>query len=59
MKKQLRAKEVKPPQGLRPKYISDMDRLEEVRAAINRYIYAELEIPVEWVLEYNSLTESK
>jgi hypothetical protein len=46
---------VKPPVGLRPKYISDAERREEVKAAIVRYFNAELEIPVEWVEEYNNL----
>ena len=46
---------VKPPVGLRPKYISDAERLEEVKAAIVRYFNAELEIPILWVEEYNNL----
>ena len=55
MREQQKTKLVKPPVGLRPKYISDAERLEEVRAAIVRYFNAELEIPVEWVEEYNNL----
>ena len=55
MKEQQKTKLVKPPVGLRPKYISDAERLEEVKAAIVRYFNAELEIPVEWVEEYNNL----
>ena len=46
---------VKPPVGLKSKYICDMDRLAAVRGAINRYFIARLEIPVEWVEEYNNL----
>ena len=57
MKEQQKTKLVKPPVGLRPKYISDAYRLDEVRAAINRYFIAELAIPVEWILEYNELTK--
>tara|TARA_B110000902_G_C14018687_1_gene479441 strand:+ start:100 stop:273 length:174 start_codon:yes stop_codon:yes gene_type:complete len=55
MKEQQKTKLVKPPVGLRPKYISDAERLEEVKAAIVRYFNAELEIPVLWVEEYNNL----
>ena len=57
MKEQGDKKLAKPPIGLIPKWVHDMDRLEEVRAAINRYFIAELEIPVEWVEEYNNLTK--
>ena len=55
MKEQQKTKLVKPPVGLRPKYICDMDRIKDIRCAINRYFIAELEIPVEWVEEYNNL----
>jgi hypothetical protein len=55
MKEQQKTKLVKPPVGLRPKYISDAERLEEVKAAIVRYFNAELEIPILWVEEYNNL----
>lgn len=46
---------VKPPIGLRPKLVSDKERLNEVRGAIVRYYDAELKIPVEWIEEYNKL----
>tara|TARA_R110000765_G_scaffold14938_1_gene43541 strand:- start:269 stop:442 length:174 start_codon:yes stop_codon:yes gene_type:complete len=46
---------VKPPIGLRPKLVSDKERLNEVRGAIVRYYDAELKIPVEWIEEYNEL----
>tara|TARA_B110000093_G_C12840983_1_gene355223 strand:- start:625 stop:798 length:174 start_codon:yes stop_codon:yes gene_type:complete len=54
MKKKLK-QIVKPPIGLRPKRISDKERLNEVRGAIVRYYDAELKIPVEWIEEYNEL----
>jgi hypothetical protein len=54
MKKELK-QIVKPPIGLRPKRISDKERLNEVRGAIVRYYDAELKIPVEWIEEYNEL----
>jgi hypothetical protein len=49
---------VKPPIGLRPKWVSDKERLNEVRSAIVRYYDAELKIPVEWIEEYNELIDS-
>ncbi len=49
---------VKPPVGLRPKWVSDKERLNEVRSAIVRYYDAELKIPIEWVEEYNQLIDS-
>ena len=49
---------VKPPIGLRPKWVSDKERLNEVRSAIVRYYDAELKIPIEWIEEYNQLIDS-
>jgi hypothetical protein len=46
MKKELE-QIVKPPIGLRPKWVSDKERLNEVRSAIVRYYDAEFKIPVE------------
>jgi len=54
MKKELE-QIVKPPIGLRPKWVSDKERLNEVRSAIVRYYDAELKIPIEWIEEYNEL----
>lgn len=49
---------VKPPIGLMPKWVSDKERLNEVRSAIVRYYDAELKIPIEWIKEYNGLIDS-
>jgi len=49
---------IKPPIGLRPKWVSDKERLNEVRSAIVRYYDAELKIPIEWIKEYNELVLS-
>ena len=57
MKKELE-QIVKPPIGLRPKWVSDKERLNEVRSAIVRYYDAELKIPIEWIEEYNELIDS-
>ena len=43
------------PIGLIPKFVSDRERLNEVRSAIVRYYDAELEIPIKWIEEYNDL----
>jgi len=57
MKKELE-QIVKPPIGLRPKWVIDKERLNEVRSAIVRYYDAELKIPIEWIEEYNELIDS-
>lgn len=44
----------KPPIGLRPKYIADEQRHNEVKEAIHRYINNNRPIPAEWIEEYNS-----
>jgi hypothetical protein len=49
---------VKPPIGLRPKYLSDIDRFNEVKSAIVRYYDADLKIPIEWIEEYNGFIDS-
>lgn len=48
----------KPPIGLMPKFIHREKRLMDVCGAISRYYNAGLEIPIEWVQEYNELVKS-
>lgn len=48
----------KPPLGLKPKWLHDEQRLDEVVAAINRYIEAKKLIPQEWMEEYNLLIKT-
>jgi len=43
------------PIGLKPKFVKDLERLNEIREAIVRYYDAELEIPIKWIEEYNEL----
>ena len=43
------------PIGIIPKYIHDSKRLSELSKAIIRYSDAFLEIPLEWIEEYNQL----
>jgi hypothetical protein len=49
----------RPPLGLRPKYIRDLERLSEVQDAIKRYWDAGMRIPIEWIQEYNELIAGK
>ena len=47
----------KPPLGLMPKFLWDSERLSDITNAINRYLTAEKEIPIEWIEEYNKLVK--
>ncbi|WP_312107590.1 hypothetical protein [Lachnoclostridium sp.] len=54
--KELISKQVnKPPLGIKPKWLHNQIRLNDIIKAIRRYINAGLEIPIEWVEEYNDL----
>lgn len=52
-------KKKKPPLGLMPKYLWDEQRLYDVCMAITKYYQACLEIPIEWIEEYNLLIRDK
>ena len=41
--------------GIKPKTIRDKERIVEILDGINRYIDAQLPIPIQWVIEYNEL----
>lgn len=45
----------KPPLGLMPQYIHDELRLKDIREAIIRYLDACMDIPIEWIEEYNEI----
>jgi hypothetical protein len=47
------------PIGIMPKYIWDDKRFYEVCGAITRYYQEGLEIPIEWIEEYNQYIRSK
>jgi hypothetical protein len=49
--------EPKPPLGIIPKKIWDLQRLNDLNEAINRYTAFGKEIPIEWVGEYNNLVK--
>jgi hypothetical protein len=48
----------RPPLGLRPKFIVDELRLNEIDEAIARYYEARYPIPLEWIEERNQLINS-
>lgn len=47
----------KPPIGIKPRYIHDSFRRNEIKDAISRYIQANVKIPLKWVTEYNEIIE--
>lgn len=49
----------KPPLGLMPENIWIQMRIEEIKQAIERYINANIEVPIHWISEYNKLLAFK
>lgn len=49
--------DVKPPLGLVPKWVRQKERYKEVCQAISRHYNSNIEIPTEWIEEYNELTK--
>ena len=47
----------KPPLGLMPKRIWDLQRKQDINNAMERYCKANKDIPWEWVQEYMGLSE--
>ncbi|AYJ75894.1 putative metal-dependent hydrolase I [Bacillus phage BSP14] len=47
----------KPPLGVKPKWLHDEHRAEELKGAIGRHLAADWKVPIEWVNEYNSLVK--
>lgn len=45
----------KPPLGLIPRHIRDIERLKEIADALQRYVAHPAVIPVEWIEEYNDI----
>lgn len=43
----------KTPIGIEPRYIWEKKRIKELKAAIKRYVDADMEVPIEWVTELN------
>ncbi|NRS20617.1 hypothetical protein HP398_29800 [Brevibacillus sp. HB1.4B] len=49
--------EKKPPIGIMPRKFWDEQRIQDLAAAMGRYIAANRPVPSEWVEEYNELTK--
>ena len=47
--------DTKPPIGLKPRWLHDAHRIQEILDAMRRYSDAEIVIPSEWVDELNGL----
>lgn len=48
----------KPPLGVMPKKIWELQRISDLKDAIDRYANAQINIPIEWIEEYNDLVSS-
>lgn len=48
----------KPPLGLKPRYIHDVERIDEILCAIERYTDANMSIPKSWVNELRDLLKA-
>lgn len=46
---------IKPPLGLMPKRLFLEQRFEDIKEAIERYVKANMEIPTEWLDEYEEI----
>lgn len=49
---------VKPPLGCKPRWLCDEGRLADLRQTLHRYFLADAALPVNVVMEYNSLVVS-
>jgi hypothetical protein len=47
----------KQPIGIMPKNIWESIRFNELKKAINRYIKADVVVPIEWINEYNEFVK--
>jgi hypothetical protein len=48
----------RPPLGIEPHDIWIQRRIEDLLKAMNRYVQSNMQIPVEWVEEYNKLIKN-
>ena len=46
---------IRPPLGLTPRWVHEMERFEEIIAAMKRYSEAGLSVPIEWIEELDEL----
>lgn len=47
----------KPPVALRPRYLANLQRMEEILEAMTRYVEAKKRIPSDWLTEFDSLNQ--
>ena len=47
----------KPPVALRPRYLANLQRMEEILEAMARYVEAKKRIPSDWLTEFDSLNQ--
>ena len=50
-------KDQRPPLGLKPRFVADEQRMEEITEAIQRYKDAGYQIPSEWIAEYKEIAK--
>jgi hypothetical protein len=48
----------KPPLGIKPKFIREAQRAEDIKQAIYRYLSEGMVVPVEWLVEYNEILKN-
>ena len=46
---------IKPPIGLTPRFIWNLDRIQKITEAIQRYVNAKKDIPYKWIVELAEL----
>lgn len=51
----IKLSDIKPPLGLKPRYIHDEQRVDDICRAMIRYMNNKQPIPIEWLEEYNEL----
>jgi hypothetical protein len=49
----------KPPLGLKPRYIHEEQRIDEIKEAVFRMFNANEDVNVDWIREYNELVHRK
>jgi hypothetical protein len=47
---------IKPPIGIKPRFLLDENRLNEIMLAISKRL-CEFEIPIEWIIEHNEIVK--
>lgn len=47
----------KPPIGLRPRFVVESERLQEISEAVNRYVKAGFDVPEEWLDEWEEIAK--